>query len=134
MRKKLTFIRSQLQSVFKDFNTVKEFERLVDQVNDGVVDVGPNSSSDYIKFGSGLLMQWGNAVVPGVVWSTVTLPVAFIDTNYTALVTLAAGSAKIAITYNDIPSFKSTTAFKCYVEGVLGLNYSVAWLAIGRWK
>jgi len=134
MNKKLVFIRSQLQSVFKDFNTVKEFERLVGQVNDGVVDVGPNSSSDYIKFGSGLLIQWGNIVIPGVVWSTITPPVAFIDTNYTVLVTLAAGSSKIVITYNDIPAFKNTTAFKCYVEGVLGTNYSVAWLAIGRWK
>ena len=33
MSNKLVFSRAQLQAVFKDFNTVKEFERLVIQVN-----------------------------------------------------------------------------------------------------
>ena len=34
MRDKLVFSRTQLQTVFKDFNTIKEFERLVAQIND----------------------------------------------------------------------------------------------------
>ena len=134
MRDKLVFSRIQLQAVFKDFNTVKEFERLVDQVNMGVVDMAQNANGEYVKFGNSLLVQWGNISIPGVVWSVISLPSVFIDTNYTAVVTLAAGSVKTVITYNDIPAFKDTTKFKCYVEGVLGTNYSVAWLAIGRWK
>ena len=130
----LTFARAQLQAVFKDFNTLKEFERLVERVNMSILDISQNTNGGYVKFGNGLLMQWGNNDIPGAVWTAITLPISFIDTNYTAIVTLAGGGVRGIVTYNNTPIYKDKAMFKCYVEGSPGVNYSVAWVTIGLWK
>lgn len=91
------------------------------------------SDANYCKMPDGTLIQWGEAsIVAGAAKTTVTFPIAFINTNYTV-------SAIGVYTFTRVVSFvyaaQTTTTIDIYdsLEDV-SQGETFKWLAIGRWK
>lgn len=102
-----------------------------------IVDFGSN----YMKYGNGLLIQWGTATFPGEAsggkgFATINFPKTFANTSYTLIATAKYPGS-------TLPAFLISTdvnsASKAYVyarttsmSAVTGAGCS--WLAIGQWK
>jgi hypothetical protein len=92
------------------------------------------SSSSYIQYASGLIIQWGSVSAgdAGNIVTSVTFPKAFSNTNYRVMLTHVYAKDEVAEAW-DAPGqgiTRSTTAFKiCY-------NFSsrsrIEWMAIGK--
>ena len=65
MSDKLVFSRAQLQAVFKDFNTVKEFERLVAQINAHELLIAPGATGSFTADGHTLTIV--NGIITAIV-------------------------------------------------------------------
>jgi|GEM_PF-4263651 len=107
------------------------------QVGAGIVEIGQNSNGTYIKLSDGTMICYGIKSIISQEWSansTINLPTPFVNTDYVALITLAAGTAEHAVTYNN-SGYKSVSAFTCYTPySPAGTYLSTSWMAIGRWK
>ena len=90
-----------------------------------------NSGTGYIRFSNGLQICWGEATIASA-GATVTLPAAFIDTNYR----ITEGRWWL-LNWNESYYFadRTTTSFKRYAIGTLSSNSRVSmYIAIGKWK
>lgn len=99
------------------------------------------SSSSYIKFNNGLLIQWGTRS-GGVGFMSLYLPISFADTYYNVQLTgINAQKSETVIYSPNVFITKTTSSFQfgtLYNAGGDKLNewtsWSFNWFAIGRWK
>jgi len=90
-----------------------------DKINSAVSTTGINKAQDgYVKFGNGLIIQWGFSNTSGS--TTVTFPTAFTSTNYVA-VGNSTGGSYVVINRNS----QSTTSM------TMSNTVSFEWIAIG---
>jgi hypothetical protein len=111
-----------------------------------IVEYGSNANGEYIKFGNGVLIQWGShsgtITIPNALMggfrsggSSVgvhTLPVPFLNTSYSLELTVSGLSA-----FGAVHGTKNTTDFDVLWTAVTSQGSavrSVDWQAIGRWK
>ena len=97
--------------------------------NGGMNDSGAN----YCKMPDGTLIQWGDASIPaGSEKTTVTFPLAFINTNYAvSVIGVYTVTRDVAFVY----AAQTTTAIDIYDSlADVSLGETFKWLAIGRWK
>lgn len=120
-----------VKQVFNTVDTVAELN------GKSIVDFGSN----YMKYGNGLLIQWGTARFPGEAsggkgFATINFPKTFANTSYTLIATAKYSGS-------TLPAFLISTnvnsVSKAYVyarttsmSAVTGAECS--WLAIGQWK
>ena len=98
------------------------------------------SSSSYIKFNNGLLIQWGTrSGVTG--WTNLYLPISFYDINYTIQMTGNYGNKAETVIYVPMPFITKYTSYFQFGTPYTTLNgafawttWSFNWFAIGRWK
>ena len=98
------------------------------------------SSSSYIKFNNGLLIQWGRrSGVTG--WTNLYLPISFYDINYTIQMTGNYGNKAETVIYVPMPFITKYTSYFQFGTPYTTLNgafawttWSFNWFAIGRWK
>ena len=98
------------------------------------------SSSSYIKFNNGLLIQWGTR--SGVTsWTNLYLPISFYDINYTIQMTGNYGNKAETVIYVPMPFITKYTSYFQFGTPYTTLNrafawttWSFNWFAIGRWK
>ena len=83
------------------------------------------SNSNYCKMPDGTLIQWGKENSASTANRTITLPIAFVDSNY--CVSGANDSGTNAIFQIAV---SSKTSFAVYVSASTRLR----WIAVGRWK
>lgn len=92
-------------------------------------------SSNYIRFESGLQICWGNTVITGAndTTSTVTLPAAFKNTDYTVTGIGSFGITTSSKAYGlfAIPTI-TTSNFTC--KKIFSEESTFRWVAIGYWK
>ena len=128
------YLRQKIDSSAYSSIPVGTFET---QVGAGIINVGQNSNGTYIKLSDGTMICYGIKSIISQEWSansTINLPTPFVNTDYVALITLAAGTAEHAVTYNN-SGYKSVSAFTCYTPySPAGTYLSTSWMAIGRWK
>ena len=90
---------------------------------------------NYIRFESGLQICWGNTEITGNnnATSTVTLPIAFKNTNYSVTGTGSFGNLVSDISFGlvTIPTI-TTSNFTC--KKLFGEKSTFRWVAIGYWK
>ena len=90
---------------------------------------------NYIRFESGLQICWGNTEITGNnnATSTVTLPIAFKNTNYSVTGTGSFGKLVSDISFGlvTIPTI-TTSNFTC--KKLFGEKSTFRWVAIGYWK
>ena len=90
---------------------------------------------NYIRFESGLQICWGNTEITGNnnTTSTVTLPIAFKNTNYSVTGTGSFGKLVSDISFGlvTIPTI-TTSNFTC--KKLFGEKSTFRWVAIGYWK
>lgn len=128
------YLRQKIDSSAYSSIPVGTFET---RVGAGIINVGQNSNGTYIKLSDGTMICYGIKSIISQEWSansTINLPTPFVNTDYVALITLAAGTAAHAVTYNN-SGYKSVSAFTCYTPySPAGTYLSTSWMAIGRWK
>ena len=83
------------------------------------------SSSSYCKMPDGTLIQWGKESSASTGNRTITMPTAFVDTNYCVAGANDSGTSAIFQI-----AVSSRTAFMVYVNA----NTRLRWIAVGRWK
>lgn len=91
------------------------------------------SGANYCKMPDGTLIQWGDASIAAHEQiTTVTFPIAFINTNYTVSVLgVFANTRDVAFVYG----VATTTNIEIYESlSDASLEEPFKWLAIGRWK
>lgn len=82
-------------------------------------------SKGYVKMGNGIIIQWGTESAGSTV--TVTLPIAFSNTNFKVIATSLATSGSLgALGINT----KTTTGFNIYASGGAS-SVNSQWIAIG---
>lgn len=97
------------------------------------------SSSSYIKFNNGLLIQWG-VKAGGVGFSSLYLPTSFYDTNYSIQLTGVSANTTEIIVYaptlctKTISSFQVGTRYIASGGEIAWTGWQFTWFAIGRWK
>lgn len=84
----------------------------------------------YVKFGNGLMIQWGGQNVSGGT-GAITLNQPFADTNYKPSV-VHQGSSNCAVSVSSASGAKTTSKFTV----ITGSNSSMStqWIAVGRWS
>ena len=110
-----------------------------------VIDSGSNTYGSYMKFKDGTAIQWGSYSYSNVAITNrygnlyyalptdhITLPIAFINNSYNVQYLLS-GSIVGGIQSNSLKTSYFTTRVFCG-NTVSEANYSVNWLAIGKWK
>ena len=98
--------------------------------SDAIVERGdPSADTHYIKFSSGLVLQYGFYMAASTTQVTITLPVAMANADFTTLATFATNTTGTTNYYSwEYWAGRTTTtiSIKCYAE--LPMN----WLVIGR--
>ena len=104
-------------------------------ISSGVLSSINAIGNNYIRFQSGVQICWGNTEITGDnnATSTVTLPIAFKDTNYSVTGTGSFGNfvSDRAFGLVTIPTI-TTSNFTC--KKLFGEKSTFRWVAIGYWK
>ena len=90
-----------------------------------VVEQDSNARGSYRKWSNGTMEQWGLEASASASNHAVSLPIAFISTNYVVLGTNTSGTQA-----NFMTSSASASSFYVYPAASTRLY----WIAIGRWK
>lgn len=93
----------------------------MNSVGSGYIAAQSLANPGYVKFSTGLIIQWGK-ITDKIQVNTVTLPTAFSSTNYAAIATAYNGAASAGATRDY-----TETSF----EYVLGADRACVWIAIG---
>ena len=108
--------------------------------NEIVVDNYNLSQNGYVKFQTGLMIQWGRVGGSSTASYSVTMPTSFYNTEYKIFATVYKPSSDSAI-YSASPIATNKTVSRFYLNrnyasgGTTGLSQeSWDWFAIGRWK
>ena len=108
--------------------------------NEIVVDNYNLSQNGYVKFQTGLMIQWGRVGGSSTASYGVTMPTSFYNTEYKIFATVYKPSSDSAI-YSASPIATNKTVSRFYLNrnyasgGTTGLSQeSWDWFAIGRWK
>ena len=108
--------------------------------NEIVVDNYNLSQNGYVKFQTGLMIQWGRVGGSSTASYSVTMPTSFYNTEYKIFATVYKPSSDSAI-YSASPIATNKTVSRFYLNrnyasgGATGLSQeSWDWFAIGRWK
>ena len=108
--------------------------------NEIVVDNYNLSQNGYVKFQTGLMIQWGRVGGSSTASYSVTMPTSFYNTEYKIFATVYKPSSDSAI-YSASPIATNKTVSRFYLNrnyasgGSTGLSQeSWDWFAIGRWK
>lgn len=108
--------------------------------NEIVVDNYTLSQNGYVKFQTGLMLQWGRVGGSSTASYSVTMPTSFYNTEYKIFATVYKPSSDSAI-YSASPIATNKTVSRFYLNrnyasgGTTGLSQeSWDWFAIGRWK
>ena len=98
------------------------------------------SSSSYMKFNNGLLIQWGTKA-GAIGFSSLYLPISFLDTNYSVQLTGVSSSKDEVIVYSPtvyitktVSSFQFATRYIASGGEIAWTGWQFTWFAIGRWK
>lgn len=97
------------------------------------------SSSSYMKFNNGLLIQWGTKA-GAVGFYSLYLPISFIDANYSVQLTGVSANTTEIIVYaptictKTISSFQVGTRYIASGGEIAWTGWQFTWFAIGRWK
>lgn len=98
------------------------------------------SSSSYMKFNNGLLIQWGTKT-GAIGFSSLYLPISFLDTNYSVQLTGVSSSKDEVIVYSPtvyitktVSSFQFATRYIASGGEIAWTGWQFTWFAIGRWK
>ena len=86
------------------------------------------AANGYMKLGNGMIIQWGKATTP----ATVTLPIAFSNTNY--VVTVGGTLPKNSDNYQNLSAINlTTTSMKLVFGAAEDSSYAMGcfWIAIG---
>lgn len=108
--------------------------------NEIVVDNYNLSQNGYVKFQTGLMIQWGRVGGSSTASYSVTMPTSFYNTEYKIFATVYKPRSDSAI-YSASPIATNKTVSRFYLNrnyasgGATGLSQeSWDWFAIGRWK
>jgi hypothetical protein len=108
--------------------------------NEIVVDNYNLSQNGYVKFQTGLMIQWGRVGGSSTASYSVTMPTSFYNTEYKIFATVYKPRSDSAI-YSASPIATNKTVSRFYLNrnyasgGTTGLSQeSWDWFAIGRWK
>lgn len=108
--------------------------------NEIVVDNYNLSQNGYVKFQTGLMIQWGRVGGSSTTSYSVTMPTSFYNTEYKIFATVYKPRSDSAI-YSASPIATDKTVSRFYLNrnyasgGATGLSQeSWDWFAIGRWK
>lgn len=100
-------------------------------VDKPIVSSESNANGNWVRFADGTQICQGNITPNTSEYYTFTLPLAFIDANYSVVITW------LNVTSTGNPSYrtltannKTTTSFTCFTPG----KYSRSYIAVGRWK
>ena len=98
------------------------------------------SSSSYMKFNNGLLIQWGTKT-GAIGFSSLYLPISFLDTNYSVQLTGVSSSKDEVIVYSPtvyitktVSSFQFATRYIASGGEIAWTGWQFTWFAIDRWK
>lgn len=97
------------------------------------------SSSSYMKFNNGLMIQWGTKA-GAVGFSSLYLPISFFDANYSVQLTGVSANTTEVIVYAPTIYSKTKSSFQVgtrYIASggeVAWTGWQFTWFAIGRWK
>lgn len=89
-------------------------------------------SDGYVKFGNGLLIQWGQHTIGSSSTSTgyITFPVVFLNTSYKFVATHVGGDNSAVSIYSVSERGRS----RIYINVGLKQAMTTEWIAVGRWK
>lgn len=93
-----------------------------------------------MKFNNGLLIQWGTKT-GAIGFSSLYLPISFLDTNYSVQLTGVSSSKDEVIVYSPtvyitktVSSFQFATRYIASGGEIAWTGWQFTWFAIDRWK